>query len=100
MVNDYEQILEEKRKNVEPLADELRQLNYEFEEYRQQRRKVEKEIKVELDEASFRAQTCEVNLKECKKNTTKIAELADESHLFEKSLQQDLTEKFQTQIRE
>ncbi len=75
-------------------------MNFEFEEYRQQRRKVEKEIKVELDEASFRAQTCEVNLKECKNNTTEIAELADKSHLFEKSLQEDLTEKFQTQIKE
>ncbi len=38
-------------------------------------------------------------MKECKRNTTEIAELADESHLFEKSLQEDLTEKFQTQIK-
>ena len=98
-VESYENNLEKQQLKVTEAEAKRTKLEQEFEAYRDKCRETEHLKEQEIDDLILRTTTCESNLKDCRKQTDDIAQLADESIRQDQSLHEEFLLSLQDQVK-
>lgn len=87
----YDGLIERKQQEQLALQQALFVLQTEYEEYKVNRKQHEAAWKV-----TFQAEHCELNLQDCRRQTERLTNEADESNVHDRSLHEDVVERLGT----